>query len=492
LWVGIIGLVLIFACGGLVYAAMDLAAPAPSPTPLATAVPTSVPTRQNTAVVLATALPATPTGIPNPTATLVAEKPTVKAPSPIAPSATPVVSGTRTPTSVATAPALGAALTNPVGFAVKYLTFFEDHTYGFSDLDWTVTLSTGAKVTTKDGILSVLGGLEAIGTDTTFGNDIRIYLGGGSYSIGLKDFTLFVQRNASGTSFLRMSCLDQPKGASMVLTCEWYQTIAGKETRLENTASDLCIGNCDIEVELDGGTYRVYANKQLKTTFKNTQLTSGAIGLRINNPTPTPFTLDKVSVYKIPKTSSLGGYVLLDDLGETWPVGHSDNDFAIIDREVAANSYNWMLTAKKGMVSRTGPTPDFILGDRFMMFVDVQQISGPANACYGMYYRFQDNNNYYFYCASDNGTISVTARQNGAWVTLVDAMKASAILPGQLNTLAVRGDGNQYSFYVNETVITKITDDRFKAGSMGLEGEIKEAGQQVEWEFTLVQVNQLQ
>ncbi len=480
LWAGITGLVVLVVAIGAVLAMGGGDSPTPTPTLAATVRPTTAATP--------TTLPATPTAVLKTTA------PTAAASATPGPTATAARTATSAPTvAVSTATLVaGAPLQNPAGFVAKYFTIFAARPNGFSSTDWSVKLTSGAKVTSKDGFLNVLGAVDATSNEVTFENNIRIFLGGGTYGIGLTDFTLYVQRSADWTNYLRMSCTDVGKPGAMLLHCQWYAQIASKETRLENTAGDLCTGICDIEVELDGGNIRVYARKELKISFKNTQLSTGGIALHVTNPTQTPFTLDKVSVYEIPKGSTLGKSLLLDDLGEEWPVGHSDNEFATIDRSIAGETYTWVVKSKQDVITRVNPTPEYVLPVRFALYVDVQQLSGPNDAAYGLVFRYQDPDNYYYFCATDNGTISVYVKQNGKWSTLVDEMDASTdIIPGLSNGLAVKGDGPVYSFYVNDTMITKITDDRFKNGSFGLAAELYSAAQQATWEYTLVQVNAL-
>ena len=116
----------------------------------------------------------------------------------------------------------------------------------------------------------------------------------------------------------------------------------------------------------------------------------------------------------------------------------------------------------------------------FRVEVDARQAEGPLDNNLGLLIRYQaSGDDFYWFEISGDGYYSVDLRQGGEWTTLVDWEASDAIFQGigSVNRLKVICAGNHFSFYVNDTLLTEISDDTFSSGSIGLAvGTFDEAG----------------
>jgi hypothetical protein len=112
--------------------------------------------------------------------------------------------------------------------------------------------------------------------------------------------------------------------------------------------------------------------------------------------------------------------------------------------------------------------------------VDARTVEGPLDNSLGILVRYQpDDDNFYWFQISADGYYSVDMLQAGEWVGLVDWTESAAINQGlgATNHLAVTCAGDQFTFYVNDTYLTSMSDATFEAGNVGLAaGTFDEAG----------------
>ena len=54
------------------------------------------------------------------------------------------------------------------------------------------------------------------------------------------------------------------------------------------------------------------------------------------------------------------------------------------------------------------------------------------------------------------------------WAAVIDWTGTYAIYPGQANRLAVRAEGTQFTFYINDEVVAQAENDVLTAGDAGL------------------------
>ena len=107
----------------------------------------------------------------------------------------------------------------------------------------------------------------------------------------------------------------------------------------------------------------------------------------------------------------------------------------------------------------------------FAIDVDARQVEGSLNSSFGPIVRVQtEEEQYYWFQISGDGYFSVELKEDGEWILLHGWEASSAIRQGldATNQLRVICHGDQFSFYVNGTHLTDVTDDALRAGSFGL------------------------
>ena len=112
--------------------------------------------------------------------------------------------------------------------------------------------------------------------------------------------------------------------------------------------------------------------------------------------------------------------------------------------------------------------------DDFVVQVEAWVADGPDDNGYGLVFRYQDNDNFYYYEVSSDGYYSIGKMAADEWEILVGWSESDLIRLGrQTNTLSVECDSPRMTFIVNGYQIEELTDDDFEAGSLGF---IAEAG----------------
>ena len=103
--------------------------------------------------------------------------------------------------------------------------------------------------------------------------------------------------------------------------------------------------------------------------------------------------------------------------------------------------------------------------------VDARQIEGSLDSTFGLIVRHQvDEEQYYWFQISGDGYYSVEKKWAGEWV-LLQAWEASGAIKQGLdatNQIRVVCYRDRFSFYVNDTHLTDLTDDSIRAGAAGL------------------------
>jgi hypothetical protein len=103
--------------------------------------------------------------------------------------------------------------------------------------------------------------------------------------------------------------------------------------------------------------------------------------------------------------------------------------------------------------------------------VDARQVAGPVDNNFGLLVRYRSaEESFYWFQISGDGYYAVDMLQQGEFVTLV-AWEASAAINqgiGATNHLKVVCAGDRFSFYVNDTFLTDVTDHTLRSGSFGL------------------------
>lgn len=108
--------------------------------------------------------------------------------------------------------------------------------------------------------------------------------------------------------------------------------------------------------------------------------------------------------------------------------------------------------------------------DAFYVEVDIEQVAGPSNGEYGVIFRWLDDNNFYGYYLSGQGTFSLWRKSAGEWTELMPWTVTTALIVGDgaVNRLGLLVEGAQMTLFVNDVVVGQVTDDTLSGGQLAL------------------------
>jgi len=153
-----------------------------------------------------------------------------------------------------------------------------------------------------------------------------------------------------------------------------------------------------------------------------------------------------------------------------WDMGDFSDDYATGNTSLSNGKYRWTILALKGVNWYSGRVDTIALSD-FQLTLEGQMISGPQTAGYGVYFR-GDGTNGYFFLIQDGRQAFYFARYEGAWVQLINLTKTDAIKPGAVNQLTVLAKGSHFVFYINGVQVGATDDDQLSGGQAGISVEL--------------------
>ncbi|HEU4326284.1 MAG TPA: hypothetical protein VFS21_24300 [Roseiflexaceae bacterium] len=99
--------------------------------------------------------------------------------------------------------------------------------------------------------------------------------------------------------------------------------------------------------------------------------------------------------------------------------------------------------------------------------VGVRLLSGPPPTAFGIIFRFQDEDNFYFYNITADGYYALDMKKNGRWSALLDWAR----LPGgggRERRLRVELAGERMRLFLDGTLLDETSDDNFRRGRIAL------------------------
>lgn len=170
-----------------------------------------------------------------------------------------------------------------------------------------------------------------------------------------------------------------------------------------------------------------------------------------------------------------------DDDQRDWGVGRDDSEYGASAIEIDDGHLEFVFYADKGVHSHR--VPDMRSVFDFYVSVDVQRIGGDADGYYGVIFRHVDNANFYSFEVDDlNQRYWVYALEDGDWYFIFSGF-SSAIKYNEVNRLAVLGEDNTFTFYVNDYQLGQAVDDRFDYGKVGIAISLHGPNNDALWQF---------
>ncbi len=134
-----------------------------------------------------------------------------------------------------------------------------------------------------------------------------------------------------------------------------------------------------------------------------------------------------------------------DDNANGWVVSEFEDEWGSTRRAIEAGSYHWEIDAAQA-VSRWC-TPDLSGGQAFpadyMVSVEVQRLSGPESAAYGLVLRHTEGS-YYLFSVRDDGYFLLSLWDGAAWQPIVDWTQTMAVKEGEVNRLNCESRGCRF------------------------------------------------
>ena len=194
---------------------------------------------------------------------------------------------------------------------------------------------------------------------------------------------------------------------------------------------------------------------------------------------------DTAMAYQVTATNAAGTWRALvkdtfDSNKNKWRVKPSDDDYALINYEIANGKYTWDTTAHKAFIGWV-TTNSKSMSD-FYLSVDLKQPSGPDSADYGLIFREDADSNFYYFGINEKGQYGLYL-YNKDWSTLLDWTQSELLQPGQSNRITILGEGSHFIFFINDQYLTEITDDTIKNGTAAFAIELADANDHAVFEF---------
>jgi len=115
---------------------------------------------------------------------------------------------------------------------------------------------------------------------------------------------------------------------------------------------------------------------------------------------------------------------------------------------------------------------DRTFGD-FVLEVDAWQRGGAPESSYGVLFRVQDDGQFYRFDITGNGLYMIERRAaDGTWTRLLTEWTATAAINQGLNVanrLKIIANGPELAFYVNDILLTQLSDSSLSEGRIGLD-----------------------
>jgi len=106
----------------------------------------------------------------------------------------------------------------------------------------------------------------------------------------------------------------------------------------------------------------------------------------------------------------------------------------------------------------------------FLIEADVTRVEGDPNTEYGILFRLQDGDNFYFFPIDGLGNYSLYKKQNGEWTALIPwtASEEIDIEDGAINRMAVLAEDTLLTLLINDSAVAQIEDETFASGRLAL------------------------
>ncbi|MBI9043349.1 MAG: PASTA domain-containing protein [Anaerolineaceae bacterium] len=91
----------------------------------------------------------------------------------------------------------------------------------------------------------------------------------------------------------------------------------------------------------------------------------------------------------------------------------------------------------------------------FIISVEVEKHSGPANALAGIVFNYKDQDNFFAFSILESGIFMLVERAQGEWINYSPRQNSFNAIPGEAIRLSIYKYGTEYLFYINDEMVAK-------------------------------------
>jgi hypothetical protein len=265
-----------------------------------------------------------------------------------------------------------------------------------------------------------------------------------------------------------------------------------------------------LTVSGSGSHFVFYINDQFTGEADDTHLPSGVIGLALDVSPDDKISIDfddfelrapaygaleapaATAAAVLAATNSTAPLALEDNFNSNehgWSTEDTLNNYLSVQHSLGDGKYAWTVTAHQGVFWKE--TPNLLAPDNFYYTVDVQKVSGPVDADYGVVFRNHNNTDLYYFGIDGLHNVYVSLRLAGEWTRLLLKPNTLAIQPGQVNHLGVIGEGSHFTFFINDQYVGEVEDNHLSYGYAGLAMDLLNVNDTAEFEFSHYQLRNL-
>ncbi len=158
-----------------------------------------------------------------------------------------------------------------------------------------------------------------------------------------------------------------------------------------------------------------------------------------------------------------------DNNENDWNTGETSSDNYVGQRKLENGMYVIESTeTKKTFVEGAGWASAEVLQD-FNVSTHVRLLDGnPSDVCYGLRFRETTAKGFYLFLVCDSKFFRIRHYnyQTSQWTNLRDWTKSNSIKTGEWNNLAIQATGSSLTFYVNQTRVAQLVDEKETEGKL--------------------------
>ncbi len=164
-----------------------------------------------------------------------------------------------------------------------------------------------------------------------------------------------------------------------------------------------------------------------------------------------------------------------DSNDNNWSVGDRVGDQGTIRNTIQEGSYFWEQTRVNEIYFDYEIVPPTSYSD-FYFQIEVQRVFGNRETAYGLVFRYQNFENFYYFWISDEGQYQFDAWVENERIEIIPwGSYTDLVVPGEVNTIAILAEGTMFTVFVNDQFLIQEEDTNLDSGLVGISTAVGEA-----------------